>query len=137
MQGGGGPAPARVEQRNIDHGQLKVQTLSRTASNHASGEVANGTGANGVSEGSLLLSSPLRHPLAAERLRPSEGQHQILGLFFPCNAHRANVEMSHSKGGGGHGAQVPPHSPPLVAAWEKMMMEYAMHDITIFYNDAT
>ena len=32
------------------------------------------------------------------------GHHRLLTSSFPCNSHRVNVKISHSRGGGGHGA---------------------------------
>ena len=39
---------------------------------------------------------PMLSSLAAERLRP-RGYHRLLASFFPCNAHRFNVKISHSR----------------------------------------
>ena len=80
------------------------------------------------SESFVLIASGVRRwhtttlrPLAAGRLRARGGwHHRFLTSFFPCNAHRVNAKISHSRGGGGcvcvcvcvcHGA------PPRLAAY--------------------
>ena len=55
---------------------------------------------------------PSPEAIAAERLRP-KGHHRLLTPFFPCNAHRVYVKISHSRGPGGPVPPPPPVPPPI------------------------
>ena len=67
---------------------------------------------------------PSPEAIAAERLRRLREHHRLLTPFFPCNAHRANVKISHSRGPGGPVPPPPPPVPPPIPRCQRLTKDF-------------